>query len=697
MASIELGKDGGGVRGLSSLIILQEIMHRVENTSTGGKVHPYEYFDLIAGTGTGGISACMLGRLRMPIDKAISEYAKLVKEVFRETKMIGPTMYKGTKLQNALKTMVREATGDEGEIMNEDTEHNACKTAIFAMSQHNLNAGLPVPFRSYTVTANPGPHSTIWQALYATMAHPDLFKSIQIVDSSVSQSFVGGELGCSNPITHVLSEVKRVYSDHHVACIISIGAGHTRTIQVPSPSRWRRTQDVIVMKDMATDSERVAEEMVARFEGISGVYFRFNVDQGLQNMKDGSWERLGEAMQHTKAYLQKGETSQKLDGSVRASKERRSVVSTTHIRPTCGIDGKVSSAVEVTKRLTGFKLCPAPTKFYTGYEDENAQVIACITGGKAKLRVCVVYGLGGVGKTQLALSVIEHTWTEWDHIIYVDASSAEAIEKALEEFGTAKNIGQGYKDVIGWMESCDERWLMVFDNADTQSTDIQQYIPARARGGSVLITTRLPDLASLADGPGCVCHLSSMSQADGTALLVKIASSRNKCLSDDDTKTAETLVQDFGCLALAIVHAGAYIAHSPGMTITEYRSLFLSQRRRMLDEYNELPMTAKLDKRGDTVYTTWRMCYDQLKPESCELMWLIAYLHHDGISVDIFKRAAEKMHSHTYPLPPTDLESQAQNHVKQYLSAFLDSDGTWDTVKFARVMANLSSYSLIDF
>ncbi|KAL5637889.1 hypothetical protein ACGC1H_002234 [Rhizoctonia solani] len=559
------------------------------------------------------------------------------------------------------------------------------------MSKHNLNAGLPILFRSYTVATNPGPDSTIWQASYATMAHPDLFKSIDIVVSSVSQSFVGGELGCSNPIAHVLSEVKRVYPDRQVACIISIGAGHARTIQVPSPSRWRRTQDVIVMKDMATDSERVAEEMVARFEGTSGVYFRFNVDQGLQDMKDGSWERLGETMQHTNAYLQKGETNQKLEDVVRASMERRGVVPAAHVA------GKISSVVEVPTWVTGFKRCPAPTKFYTGYEDKNAQVIACITGEKSKLCVCVIYGLGGVGKTQLALSVVERTWEEWDYIIYVDASSAEAIEKTLEDFGAAKSVGQGHKDVISWLGSCGERWLVVFDNADTPSTDIQQYIPARSEGGSVIITTRLPDLANLADGPGCVCHLSSMSLADGTALLVKIASSRNQRLTDNDTKAANELVQEFGCLALAIVHAGAYIAHSPGMIITEYLSLFLSQRRRMLEEYNKLPVTAKLDKRGDTVYTTWKMCYDQLKPESCELLWLIAYLHYDGISGDIFKRAAQNMHSHTYPLPLTDLESQAQNHVKQYLSTFLDCDGKWDTIKFTRVMADLTSYSLIDF
>ncbi|CAE6440361.1 unnamed protein product [Rhizoctonia solani] len=559
------------------------------------------------------------------------------------------------------------------------------------MAQHNLNAGLPILFRSYTVAANPGPDCAISEALHATMAHPDLFKSIDILESSVVQSFVGGELGCNNPIAHVLSEANRIYSEHTIGSVVSIGAGHARTIRVPKPSRWLRTQDMLVMKGMATDSERAAEEMVARFEGTSDVYFRFNVDQGMQNMKQGSWERLGETMEHTKAYLQKGEVNQRLQVAVRKIVERRGTVSTTHAA------GKIPHLVEATHRLTGFKHCPAPTKFYTGREDEIAQLIACITEKHNRLPVCVVYGLGGVGKTQLVLSVVERTWNNWDHVIYVDASSAEAIEKVLHGFGKAKNIGEEWTDVISWLESCGERWLMVFDNADTPATNIEQYMPARGERGSIMITTRLPDLTNLASKPECVCHLSSMNQADGKALLLKIIGSRNQRISDDDMKTVEELVRDFGCLALAIVHAGAYIAHSPHMTVTAYRSLFLSQRQRMLDEYNELLDTAKLDKRGDTVYTTWKMCYDQLKPESCELLWLIAYLHYDSISVDIFKRAAQAIHSKTYPLPLTDLESQAQSHVKQYMSTFLDCENNWDSVRFSRVTSDLTAYSLIEY
>jgi patatin-like phospholipase/acyl hydrolase len=57
--------DGGGVRGLSSLLILREIMSDIGQETGGINVRPAEYFDLIGGTGTGGLIAIMLGILGM--------------------------------------------------------------------------------------------------------------------------------------------------------------------------------------------------------------------------------------------------------------------------------------------------------------------------------------------------------------------------------------------------------------------------------------------------------------------------------------------------------------------------------------------------------------------------------------------------------------------------------------------------------
>jgi patatin-like phospholipase/acyl hydrolase len=68
-----LSLDGGGVRGISSLYMLKELMaqirrqRRVENPNMMpvSDVRPCEVFDLICGTSTGGLIAIMLGRLEM--------------------------------------------------------------------------------------------------------------------------------------------------------------------------------------------------------------------------------------------------------------------------------------------------------------------------------------------------------------------------------------------------------------------------------------------------------------------------------------------------------------------------------------------------------------------------------------------------------------------------------------------------------
>jgi patatin-like phospholipase/acyl hydrolase len=61
-----LSLDGGGVRGLSSLLILKEIMAEIGRSAGSAQdALPCEYFDLIGGTSTGGLIALMLGRLRM--------------------------------------------------------------------------------------------------------------------------------------------------------------------------------------------------------------------------------------------------------------------------------------------------------------------------------------------------------------------------------------------------------------------------------------------------------------------------------------------------------------------------------------------------------------------------------------------------------------------------------------------------------
>ena len=73
--------DGGGVRGLGSLMILKHLRHRLE-LQGGGRLEPWQEFDMIAGTSTGGLIAIMLGRLRMSVDECIETYKTLSQRIF---------------------------------------------------------------------------------------------------------------------------------------------------------------------------------------------------------------------------------------------------------------------------------------------------------------------------------------------------------------------------------------------------------------------------------------------------------------------------------------------------------------------------------------------------------------------------------------------------------------------------------------
>lgn len=78
-----LALDGGGVRGIASLIILKEIMRRVQVKLGSEKpCLPVDFFELAAGTSTGGIIGIMLFRLRMSAEQACDQYYRIAEQVF---------------------------------------------------------------------------------------------------------------------------------------------------------------------------------------------------------------------------------------------------------------------------------------------------------------------------------------------------------------------------------------------------------------------------------------------------------------------------------------------------------------------------------------------------------------------------------------------------------------------------------------
>lgn len=108
------------------LIILQELMYRTYVECEGKPPRrdqipkPCDHFDLIAGTGTGGLIALMLGRLRLDLETCKEVYVRMTRKVFETDKTIAgipyrSTLFKASKLEEAIRECVREHTIYEGE------------------------------------------------------------------------------------------------------------------------------------------------------------------------------------------------------------------------------------------------------------------------------------------------------------------------------------------------------------------------------------------------------------------------------------------------------------------------------------------------------------------------------------------------------------------------------------------------------
>jgi predicted acylesterase/phospholipase RssA len=202
------------------------------------------------------------------------------------------------------------------------------------MPAANMTAAIPRLFRTYRVPKNQSFDCTIWEAARATTAAPTFFKGIEIGGPGSKERFVDGAFGRNNPIGQVFEEAELIFPNGRVACAISIGTGQAHTIAIPKPGLFQRIlpSDVVrAVVQIATNCERTAEETERRFKFVPNVYFRLNVEQGMQNVTLAHWDRLGEVATHTNQYLLKAEVDQKIEAAVGAIRERRGVIATTQL------------------------------------------------------------------------------------------------------------------------------------------------------------------------------------------------------------------------------------------------------------------------------------------------------------------------------------------------------------------------------
>ena len=219
-------------------------------------------------------------------------------------------------------------------------------------------------------------------------------------------------------------------------------------------------------------------------------------------------------------------------------------------------------------------------------------------------------GLGGVGKTQIALAYTYRHRTDYDAVFWLDASSEATLRAGFADHANTlglvdndagKSIDAGAMLFKRWLQQS-ERWLLVLDNAD-EPAELKSLVPQNAKG-HILLTSRAQNLQSLGIVRPVEVHCFSSEEA----VEFLLARTERRNVSPVERYAAVELAKALGELPLALEQAAAFIVEQR-MAIADY----LTSYRQM--EHALLARTPpQLGDYPHTVATTWLVNFEQLKP-----------------------------------------------------------------------------------
>ncbi|KAL6362697.1 hypothetical protein LRP88_04000 [Fusarium phalaenopsidis] len=643
-----LSFDGGGVRGSSSLYILDHIIRNLNHQrALAGQPakKPCEIFDLIGGTSTGGLIAIMLGRLEMVVAECVAAYCKLSESVFKVKKHWSSITLRGDiqsrfdsqKLRAAVEAVLNDKNLPPTTLFNDKVERG-CKVFVCAISAHSATTRR---LRGYDTIKEPSSNVTIAEVAMATSAAGTFFEPVTIDD----MVYLDGGLGANNPVEQVVAEARCVMGcetgelEPLVKCLISIGTGNPGMKSI-NKNFLRFVSETLV--NISTETEKTAKKFALEWRDLSEAhqYFRFNVEQGLQDVDLSEYKETGKIKVATQEYLEHADRETLVEECVKNLNMKQSAYNIV-------IQSVANGPLPPPKYCLPF----TKNKRFVGRETILKKLSDAFFGKEPCQRVALA-GLGEVGKTQTALEFafwVQHEKPEYP-IFWLSALSASSFEQSCNTVATELTIfqqGLDSKAILRDFLSSKESgpWLVIVDNTDERdlvlggprhSFSIDEQLP-QSPTGRTLFTTRSNEVAlevSDEEPP----ELGEMKPEEALTFLGK---SINSKLLLADHSVASELLEELTYLPLAIAQAAAYLNRNK-ITITRYLELLRGTEQEMTSLLSrEFHYRTRYRGSQNAVATTWRVSFDQIlehDPIAANLLRFISRIERKDIPLSILPR-----------------------------------------------------------
>lgn len=269
--------------------------------------------------------------------------------------------------------------------------------------------------------------------------------------------------------------------------------------------------------------------------------------------------------------------------------------------------------------------------------------------------ICVIHGVGGIGKTLTAVEYAYRYRDEYDCVFWLQADTTPGLAESYGEIAHALGLVHGDEDQAQivdlsrhWMDNTSEyslkslvshlanltehRWLLIFDNVEDWD-HVVQYLPRDFPhgAGSVIITTQISSFTSK------VKHnllLQTFGEEDGSRMLLQYLD-RSKPESDPERAVAQEISGLVGGLPVAISHVAGLAAYSE-CTLSELLEIFKQRRRHTgaaTSEDDDLPASFRQASYSydETLAMVWNVTLRELSTDARDLIYILAYLNCEAI------------------------------------------------------------------
>ncbi len=286
--------------------------------------------------------------------------------------------------------------------------------------------------------------------------------------------------------------------------------------------------------------------------------------------------------------------------------------------------------------------------FFTGREGVLLHLHNQLTATSAVAlnQTQAINGLGGIGKTQIAIEYAHRYRDDYDAVFWVTAATRETLHSDFVALARLLQLPvqdlpdqQLIVDAVKQWLARHEQWLLILDNADELDL-LTDFLPS-GDAGYILVTTRAQATGSLAPS----ISIEQMSGDEGALLLLRRAQllapkASLEHVSEADRAQAETLVVAMGGLPLALDQAGAYIEET-GCGLSGYLELYRTHQIDLLQRRSAGP-----SDHPEPVAVTWRLGFlkvERTNPAAADLLRFCAFLVPDAIPEAKSRKGAQSL------------------------------------------------------